>query len=376
VCQFGPLSPWMNNYFGGEIAGVAGCLVFGALPRYSKEPRLRYALVLGAGLGLGLLARPFESIFLASSVVLYPALQKPIKTFALIALGAAPAVGVMLLHNHAVSGNWTTFPYTISRNQYGIPTTFTFEANPIPHRVLTPEQRLDYEVQAAVHGDGHDTLRRYLRRLLMRIGSYRYFFYPSLYIPLIAFLTLLRVRRIQWLVLTVVIFMAGTNVYPYFYPHYVAALTSVFLLMSVLGLKVVHQWKPWLAGVVLAACAGQFLFWYGVHLYAEERFMRLNQFPPNYINWGDPEGRDAVQERLNAAPGKQLVFVRREEKRGSTWVHNAADIDNSQIVWARDLGPAENEELKRYYKDRTVWLLEPDLRPPRLTRYPTSDISH
>jgi len=47
ICQFGPLSPWMNNYFGGAIAGIAGCMVFGALPRYSKEPRLRYALVLG-----------------------------------------------------------------------------------------------------------------------------------------------------------------------------------------------------------------------------------------------------------------------------------------------------------------------------------------
>src|SRR5262249_60399154 len=161
-----------------------------------------------------------------------------------------------------------------------------------------------------------------------------------------------------------------------FYPHYVAALTSVFLLMSVLGLNVLHEWKPWVAQLVLVACAGQFLFWYGVHLYADERFMRMNQFPPNYINWGDPEGRNAIQERLDAVPGQHLVFLHRETKlRSGTWVHNAADIDNSPIVWARDLGSEENEELKRYYPDRTVWLFEPDVRPPKLTRYPTFENS-
>jgi hypothetical protein len=69
-------------------------------------------------------------------------------------------------------------------------------------------------------------------------------------------------------------------------------------------------------------------------------------------------------------PGKQLVFVRYYPPHEfREWVHNAADIDGAQIVWARDLGPEENEKLRRYYPDRAAWLLEPDFRPARLTLY-------
>jgi len=39
------------------------------------------------------------------------------------------------------------------------------------------------------------------------------------------------------------------------------------------------------------------------------------------------------------------------------------------VVWARDLGFFENEKLRKYYPDRTAWLLEPDLRPVHLKPY-------
>ena len=37
--EFGPLNQWMNNYWGGAVSGIAGCLVFGALPRLWKTAR-------------------------------------------------------------------------------------------------------------------------------------------------------------------------------------------------------------------------------------------------------------------------------------------------------------------------------------------------
>jgi hypothetical protein len=51
------------------------------------------------------------------------------------------------------------------------------------------------------------------------------------------------------------------------------------------------------------------------------------------------------------------------------WVYNGADIDNQKIVWARDMGPAENQELLDYYNTRRAWLLEADKIPLTIRDY-------
>jgi hypothetical protein len=51
------------------------------------------------------------------------------------------------------------------------------------------------------------------------------------------------------------------------------------------------------------------------------------------------------------------------------WIHNAADPGAARVVWAADLGAAENQKLRRYYPGRQAWLAEPDARPPLLIPY-------
>src|SRR5579872_7173245 len=65
--QFGPLCQWMNLYWGGAVSAIAGCLVFGAIPRLRSGSRMP-AILLGSGLGLQLLTRPFEGALLAVCV--------------------------------------------------------------------------------------------------------------------------------------------------------------------------------------------------------------------------------------------------------------------------------------------------------------------
>ena len=55
-------------------------------------------------------------------------------------------------------------------------------------------------------------------------------------------------------------------------------------------------------------------------------------------------------------------------------MYNKADIDGTKVVWARDMGFSENEELLRYFKDRRAWLVEPDETPPKVSPYVATKI--
>jgi hypothetical protein len=92
----------------------------------------------------------------------------------------------------------------------------------------------------------------------------------------------------------------------------------------------------------------------------------------NAINHTNPERRIAMNRKLEAIPGKLLVFVRYLPRHifQEEWVYNAADIDGARVVFARDLGTEANEQLRQYFPDRTVWLLEPDYPVPQVTWFP------
>jgi hypothetical protein len=82
-----------------------------------------------------------------------------------------------------------------------------------------------------------------------------------------------------------------------------------------------------------------------------------------------------MEARLEQLPGDQLVIVRYfpQHYPVDEWVYNGADIDDSKVIWARDMGAAGNQELIRYYRDRSVWLVEPDAIPARVSPYPLQE---
>jgi len=377
VSQFGPLNEWMNIYWGGAVSAAAGCLVFGSLPRLRNEANRRNALLLGAGLGIHMLTRPFESIFLgiAAAAFLLPGWRRLARLAPIAALAVLPAVALTLFHAHAVTGSWTAIPYAESRYEYGVPTTFTFQPDPVPRHELTTQQRLTYEGQAAVHADAAAT--PFFDRWASRLRFYRFFLLAPLYLALPFFAMLLRERRLMWVAATVLLFTLGATFYPYFFPQYVAATACLLVLAAIAGLERLSRISPEAARGLLYLAGAHFLFFYGLHAMRNDRiFVSLRHFESwDYVNCGDPEERLAIGRRLTEIPGKKLVFVRYSpEHQFHEWIHNAADIDRAPVVMALDRS-SDNATLRKYYPDRSAWLLEPDAKPVRLTPYKESDDS-
>lgn len=382
VMQFGPLNQWTNTFWGGAISAAAGCLVFGAIPRLWRGPRVLDAVLLGVGCGLQILTRPFESVILAV-VIAVPMImlfrRQPRRITAVTLLAISPAFVLTLAQDKAVTGNWTTIPYMLSRYQYGIPANFTFQPNAQPHKALNREQQVDYQAQSDVHGYGGETVGTYLQRFADRIRFYRFFLMPPLVIAILFFLPDLRHRRFQWAAGCVLVFALGTNIYPYFYPQYIAASTCLLILMAVMGLRRLNRLRirGFAVGgdamrILALFCLVWFVFWYGFHLVGNDTlFGALERYESwDFVNFGDAESRRAIDRRLAEAPGRQLVFVRLGPRHLlREWIHNEADIDNSRVVWALDLGPEEDAKLMAYYPQRTAWVVEPDAIPPRLAPY-------
>jgi hypothetical protein len=172
----------------------------------------------------------------------------------------------------------------------------------------------------------------------------------------------------------------GTNLFPAFQVHYIAAATCLFVLMSVTGMERLSRLYfggqavgAEAARIVFFVCVAHFLFWYGLHVFDTGKIslaMRSYETWDN-INHGNPERRIAVNRQFSEVPGELLIFVRYAPQHlfQEEWVWNAADIDGARVVWARDLGPEENRKLRDYYPGRTALLFEPDARPMRLSSY-------
>jgi hypothetical protein len=113
---------WSQHYWGGTVAVIGGALVFGALRRIIRRPRLRDVLLLGVGLAILANSRPYEGLLISlpAAVLLFawmvskngPALQISISRIMLPIIGVLTITGgAMAFYNWRVTGNALRMPY-------------------------------------------------------------------------------------------------------------------------------------------------------------------------------------------------------------------------------------------------------------------------
>jgi hypothetical protein len=162
---------------------------------------------------------------------------------------------------------------------------------------------------------------------------------------------------------------AAISLVPWFMPHYAAPATVVMLALIIQGLRMLRQWRPGLANAIPAICVAIVGVRIGMALLPIPFVLT---YPMTWATtWSPRLERQAIAERLHLAGGRHLAIVRYGPAHDplKEYVFNAADIDQSEIVWAHDMGEQRNAKLVEYFNSRRVWLLEPDCQPPQITPY-------
>jgi hypothetical protein len=100
-----------------------------------------------------------------------------------------------------------------------------------------------------------------------------------------------------------------------------------------------------------------------------QRNLYANAFP--YVDDLNEPFREPVEKQLVAVPGEHLVVVRysKDHNSGEEYVYNEADIDHAKTVWAREIPGMDLGPLFQYFRNRDVWVYEPDEDDAVVTRY-------
>jgi hypothetical protein len=394
VLRLGLFSYWINTYSGGGlIAAAGGALVLGALPRVKRNPASRYFFIMGLGACLLATSRPYEGILLcvpvAISLIRWARTrggQYGAKALCLRAgLGSAlvvVAICWMGYYDYRAFGNALTPPYKVDRATYAVAPYYIWQKpRPEPlyrHAVMRhfyyQNELTEYQKVHRPSGFLPYTLGKGVIALLFFAGI-------ALLPPLIMVRRLWLDRRVRFLVICVCFLIVGMAIEVFMIPHYLAPFTAAFYALGLQAMRHLRVWRPGgqpvgrtMVRLITSVC----ILLGAVRAFPLTFHLDIPEWPPSvWIDrWYGPlpfgTERAGVESTLGNMAGGQLAIVRYAPNHNviDEWVYNAPDIDHSKVIWAREMSAAENLELIRYYKDRTVWLVQPDLHPVGIAPYP------
>jgi hypothetical protein len=394
VLRLALFSYWMNTYTGaGFLAALGGAVVLGALPRFLRTIRPWYGTLLALGSILLAFSRPYEGMLLCLPVAVVLGTRRfyrrPLPARArLIGCAAIPLALViaagswMAYYDYRAFGNALTLPYTIDRAQYGVAPYYVWQSNrpePVYRHAVMREFYAHIEADPAQQSH---SVPGYLRESFYKIlRSVNFFAGFALMAPLLMLGRAVRDRRIRFLVACVLVLATGMAIEIFLFPHYLAPFTVVFYAIGLQCMRHLRVWRPGHQPVGLAlvrGCVALCVVLAAIRICAGPFRIFVGEWPSLHVveMWysADHYGteRAAIEDRLDRMPGKQLAVVRYAPGHNSIdeWVYNSPDIDKSRVIWAREMDPASNAELIRYYRDRRIWLVQPDVSGNKLQPYP------
>ena len=376
--RWGIYSYWSESYWGGAVAAIGGALVLGALPRLLRAPSRVAALVLALGVLVLANSRPFEGLLVAAPVLGWlawhflkiPAGQRSI-WFRRVALPIAGLLGLgllcMIYYFWRVTGNPFIMPYKLHSATYEITDPFLWQKiRKAPTYRYWVMEKYHVERQTAAYERAH-SLKGFITETVLKAESLTIFYlWPAVLPTLFALPFLWRNFKVRVTLAFGLLMFAGlaVEIWPMTL-HYHAPITAVAVLLLV---QVMRFWRTrkWNGRPVGAAvCCAIPLFCLCMLTFRLAAAVSNVPVPehglaPWFTVVSGNLHRDEISRYLEAQPGQQLVLVHYSKAHhvDEEWVHNAADIDSSKIVWARYAGTAENARVLEYFRQRHAWMVE------------------
>jgi hypothetical protein len=396
VIRLATFSYWVDSYWGGTVTALGGALVLGALPRIKQHLRVRDALLMALGMALLASTRPYEGLFFCIPVIgalVWWASRKdslPLRT-SLLRVGL-PVACVMAItfaglgyYFWRVTGSPFTIPYQLNIRTYGL-IYFPWEkVKPVAdfhHEMMHEMYRGDVLLGIYHDARNHPLTLQFLKLFIIWLFYFGIIFtmpfaawflsrphgnFWKSFNPELRFLLLLCVATYFSIMLTIYVGQ----------PHYASPLTATFYAVMLLVMRDLWGLRPegrpsgrFLVRSIPVICMVLFLARAAapaLHLTPRASWIRTwcSQ------DWQNLE-RAHILKELESTPGEHVVIVRYRPGHDfilDEWVFNPADIDNSKVLWARDMGAEQNAELVRYFSNRQAWLVEPDSAPWKLIPY-------
>jgi hypothetical protein len=387
VMRLALFSYWVNSYYGGAVAAIGGALVLGALPRIMRTARIRDGLWMALGVAILANSRPYEGLLVCCPVAVallwWATTKARPATSVLLRRAMAPTVLLLLVgamdayYNYRVFGRAFTLPYQVNRATYASAPVFIWQqprSEPVYRYKVMRDFYAKWEMGDFLYAR---TLTGFLHGTAKKLGTALFFFFGiALFPPLMMLPRVFWDRRVRFLIAAGVVFGVGLSINAWLFPHYLAPFACGLYALILQAMRHLRVWRPagrQLGLAVVRAVPIVCLALAGLRLCAQPLNLSIPRWP-NMWYGTEPLGlpRAHVLRELEAYPGRQLAIVRYSADHApfDDWVYNAADIDKSKVVWARETATGAGLDLLRYFRDRKAWLIKPDSDPPTITAYP------
>jgi hypothetical protein len=370
--RLGILSYWMNTYWCASVAALGGALVLGAWPRLRKRMRPVHGIVLAVGLLLLANSRPFEGLVFSIPVALamlawlignYRAqFKRTLPALALLLVVVAAGVAATAYYYDRVTGSPWRMTYTVNRDQYSAAPYFVWQKLRPEPDYRHPVMR-DYYRSEAREFQRNLTLAGYLQRGTQKcLEWWKFYLGPLLTLPLLTLPWIVRQGKMRLPLAICAAMIAAFAVQTWTLPHYFSPAAGALYILLTQGIRHMYARRGIVKDAALAipilACA-----MIVIRVMAAATHTQIEPAWPR----GNLE-RAAILRQLRAMREEQLVIVRYgpDHDIDREWVWNEASIDDAKVVWARDMGDAQNQELLEYFKNRQVWRLDADDPSPKL----------